>query len=162
MATISGRWNWLKRRFTILPVLIRRLHRIVGPLWLLSLGLTVAVDAAGLELPGPSIPGISFIALVLTGSYLLLRPWVRGPSTVSDRLKGLKRWTRTPSVVIRRTHRIAAALFLLLLAVGLSIEAAGGPESPLVIVPVVVFLIYLAITGTYMFLRPWGRRFRAR
>lgn len=159
-STVSDRWRSLKNRFTILPVFMRRVHRIVGVLWILSFALTLVIDTS--ELPGPSIPALSFIALIVTGTYLLLRPWVRGSTTVSERLKGLKNWTRTPSVVIRRTHRIAAALFLLFLAVGLSVTAAGNPESPLVLLPIVVFLIYLAITGTYMFLRPWVNRFRAR
>lgn len=158
--TSSDRWNWLKKRFTRLPVFVRRVHRIVAILWILSFALSLAVSTE--ELPGPSIPALSFIALIITGSYLLLRPWIRGSTTVSDRLKGLKNWTRTPAVVVRRTHRIASALFLLFLALGLSIVAAGGPESPLFLIPIVVLLVYLAITGSYMFLRPWVNRFRAR
>lgn len=161
MATaISDRWNWFRNRFTMLPVFVRRTHRIVGAVWILSFALTLAVDTS--EVPGPSIPAVSFIALVITGSYLLLRPWVRGSTTASDRLKGLKNWTRTPSVVVRRTHRIGATLFLLSLVLVLAIQAAGGPQSPLFLIPIVVFLVYLAITGTYMFLRPWVNRFRAR
>lgn len=160
--TISDRWNRLKNEFTVLPVFVRRVHRIVGALWVLSFALTFAVSSTGGELPGPSLPALSIITLVITGSYLLLRPWVRGSTTVSDRLKSLKHWSRTPSVVVRRTHRIASALWLLFLAVGLSINAAGGPESPLVIIPVVVFLVYLTLTGIYMLLRPWVDRFRAR
>lgn len=143
-----------------MAVYIRRFHRIVGAVWILSLALALAVDAAGTELPGPSIPGLSFIALVLTGSYLLFRPWVRGSTTVADRLKGLTTWTRTPAVVIRRTHRIAAGLFLLFLAIALLIAAAGGPESPVFLIRVVALLLYLALTGTYMFLRPWVNRVR--
>lgn len=158
--TESDRLNGLKNQFTTLPVFMRRIHRILGAVWLLSFALTLVVDTS--ELPGPSIPGLSFVALVITGGYLLFRPWVRGSTTVSDRLKALKNWTWTPSVVVRRTHRIAAALFLLFLALGLSILGTGGPESPLLLVPIVVFLVYLAITGLYMFFRPWVSRFRAR
>jgi hypothetical protein len=72
--TILDRWKRFKDRFRILPVIIRRVHRIVGVLWILSFALTVAVDTS--QLPGPSIPGLSFVALVITGGYLLLRPWV--------------------------------------------------------------------------------------
>lgn len=158
--TIPDRMDWLKNRFTVLPVVVRRAHRIVGILWILSFALTFVVDLSAL--PGPSIPGLSFIALIITGTYLLLRPLVRGPTTVSDRLKGLKHWTRRPSVVIRRTHRIVATLFLLFLVLALSLEAAGGLESQLVLGPIVVILLYLGITGLYMFLRPWVNRVRAR
>lgn len=159
MATSEAdRLDGLKNLFTGLPAFMRRIHRFLGTLWLLSFALTLVVDTS--TLPGPSIPGLSFIALIITGVYLLVRPWVRGPTSVSDRLNGLTNWTWTPSVVIRRTHRIAATLFLLFLALGLSIFAAGGPESPLLLVPIVVFLAYLAITGLYMFFRPWVTRFR--
>lgn len=162
--TISERWNWLTNRTVALPVFVRRFHRIVAMLWILSFALSLAVDAAGGEIPGPSIPALTFVALVLTGSYLLLRPWVRGSTTVSDRLNGLTSWSRTPSVVVRRTHRIVATLFLLalVLALGISVLGVGDPESPLVIVPIVAFLAYLAITGLSMFLRPWVNRVRAR
>lgn len=157
--TISDRWDWLKGRFTVLPVVVRRVHRIVGLLWILSLAVTFVVDTS--EIPGPSIPGLAFIALILTGIYLLLGPWVRGPASVSDRLKGLKSWPRTPSVIVRRTHRIAATLFLLLLVVALSLEATGGSAPELILAPVVVTLAYLGLTGIYMFLGPWVNRFRA-
>lgn len=156
---ISDRWNEVKNQFTVLHGFIRRAHRIVGTLWLLSFGITIFVDTS--EIPGPSIPAILFITLTVTGGSLLLGPWVRGPTTVSDRLKGLKNWTRTPRVVVRRTHRIAATLFLLLVAVALGITAAGGSEPQWVLVPIGIVLLYLAITGLYMFFRPWVTRVRS-
>lgn len=158
--TKSDRWEGFKNRIRILPGVIRRVHRIVAALWLLSFALSLVVSLG--ELPGPSIPGLSFIAVIITGSYLLLRPWVRGASTVSDRLKRLKNWNVTRPVFIRRTHRIVAALCLLFLVLALSIAAAGGPESPVVIIPIVALLGYLSITGVYMLLRPWVNRFRTR
>lgn len=159
--TISDRWNWLKNRTRILPVFIRRIHRIVGALWILSLALTFAVSSTGGDLPGPSLPGLSIVTLIVTGSYLLLRPWVRGPTTVSDRLHGLKNWNWTPSFVVRRTHRIASALWLVFLAIGLSTGAEGGPDESPIIIPIVILIVYLTLTGLYMLLRPWVNRFRA-
>ncbi len=158
---MSDRWDRLKSRFAVLPAATRRVHRVLGTVWLLSLALTLAVPSASERIPGPSIPGLSFVALVFTGTYLLLRPWVRGPTTASDRLAGLRHWTWTPSVVVRRTHRIASALFLVLLVVALAITAVSGSEPRLVLVPVVALLLYLAVTGTYMFLGPWVTRLRA-
>lgn len=159
MATsIADRWNGLKNRFTNLHGFILRAHRIVGPLWLVSLALGFVVDTS--QIPGPSIPGLLFIALLITGGYLSLRPWVRGSATVSERLNRLKQWTWKPSVVIRRTHRIAGGLFLLSLVVGLATTAAGGPEQ-LVLIPLVVILLYLALTGLYLFLSPWVNRVRS-
>lgn len=142
-----------------IPVFIRRTHRIVATLWLVSLALPLLVDTS--EIPGPSIPAILFITLLITGGYLLLRPLVRGSATVSGRLNGLKTWTWNPAVVLRRTHRIAGSLFLLSLAVALVITAVGGPEN-LVLIPLVAVLIYLAITGLIMFFRPWVNRVRTR
>lgn len=161
VTTTSDRWNRLTNRFRRLPIVVRRVHRIVGALWILSVALSYAVTSAGGEVPGPSLPALSLVTLVFTGGYLLLRPWVRR-TTVSDRLKRLTNWDVSRSVFVRRTHRIAATVWLLLLALALSIEAAGGPESPLLIVPVVVFLVYITFTGAYMFLRPWVNRFRDR
>lgn len=65
-------------------------------------------------------------------------------------------------VYIRRAHRIIAALWLLFIVIALSLEAADGPESPLVTIPIGVLLLVLAITGSYLLLRPWVQRFRAR
>lgn len=160
--TIPDRWSWFTNRFRNLPLFVRRVHRIVGALWILSVALTYAVSSTGGEVPGPSLPALSLITLIFTGGYLLLRPWVRRTTTVSDRVKRLTEWNVTRSVFVRRTHRIAGALWILFLAVGLSNEAAGGPESPLIIVPVVVLLVYATITGAYMLLGPWVDRFRAR
>lgn len=65
-------------------------------------------------------------------------------------------------VFIRRAHRVLAAMWLLFVAIGLSLEAVGGPESPLVTIPIVVFLILMVITGSYLLARPWVARIRAR
>lgn len=156
---ISDRWKEVKSQFTILHGLVRRAHRVVGTLWLGSLAVTLLFDTT--EIPGPSIPALLFITLTVTGSYLLLGPWVRGSATVSARLKRLNSWSRTPRVVIRRTHRIAATLFLLLVVVALAITATGGPEPQLVLIPIGIVLLYLAITGLYMFFRPWVTRVRS-
>lgn len=145
-----------------LSVYIRRGHRIIATLWLLSLAVTIAVPAAAEEIPGPSLPGLFFIATIVTGVYLLARPWVRGPTTVSDRLTRLKQWDLPLPGIIRRIHRIVATLVLLLLALGLSLELAGGAASELVIIPIVVFLVVLVLTGGYMFVKPWVTRVRAR
>lgn len=155
--TISERWKRLKSHLEILPAFIRRVHRIVAVLWL----LTFVVATAGVELPGPSLAGLSFIAVIITGSYLLLRPWVRGESTASDRWKRLKNWDVTRPVFVRRTHRVVATLLLFLIVLALSIQAAGGPEPQLIIVPIAALLLYLAVTGVYMILGPWVNRFRA-
>lgn len=141
---------------------MRRTHRIVGALWILSLALTYAVSAAGAELPGPSIPGLSFIALIITGTYLLLRPWVRNDSTVSARWKRLTKWNVTLPVLVRRTHRIFATMCLLFIGIAISLEVVGGTQSSLVILAIVSFLVVLVITGVSMFLSPWVNRFRAR
>jgi hypothetical protein len=158
--TISDRWDGFKNQLTLLPVLIRRVHRIVAAVWVLSFAVTLAVPAAG-ELPGPSIPGLSFITLIITGSYLLIRPWVRGNSTVSDRWKRLKQWDVTRPVIIRRIHRVLATLLLIFIGIALALEAVGVSESPFVIVPIVGLLLVAVITGGYMFFRPWVHRVRA-
>ena len=144
-----------------LPGYIRRGHRIIALLWVLSFILTLVVPAVS-ELPGPSLPALLFIATIISGSYLLVRPWIRGSTTASDQLAGLRTGTRRAPVVIRRTHRIAATLLLLFLALVLAMQAAGGPASSLLLIPVVVFLLYLALSGLFMFLRPWVSRFQAR
>lgn len=156
--TESDRKEGLRNRFTNLHGFILRAHRVIGPLWFVSLALGFVVDTS--QIPGPSIPGLLFVALLITGGYLLLRPWVRGTSTVSERLNSLKHWTWKPSVVIRRTHRIAGGLFLLSLVGGLAITVAGGPEQ-LVLIPIVVILLYVSITGLYLFFRPWVTRLRS-
>lgn len=140
---------------------IRKGHSVIAMLWLLSLVLTLAVPAASEQLPGPSIPGLLFVATVITGIYLLAGPWIRGNSTVPARLRRLKDWNIPRPAILRRTHRIIASLFLLLLIVGLSLEAVDGVQSQVVVLPIVVLLFLLVITGGYMFFRPWVARFRA-
>lgn len=157
--TISERWHGLKNQLTVLPALLRRLHRIVATVWVLSLAVTLAVPAAGEQLPGPSIPAISFIALIITGSYLLIRPWVRGNSTASARWKRLKDRDVTRPILIRRTHRILSTLCLIFIGIALALSTVGLGESPFVIVPIVGLLLVLVITGGYMFFRPWVNRF---
>lgn len=157
--TVPDRVSWLTDRFTGLPLFIRRVHRIVAILWILSFAVSLVVDTE--QLPSPSIPAITFILLILTGIYLLLRPWVRGSATVSERLNGLRTWSRKPTVIVRRTHRIAAGLFLGFLVLALASDATGGSLTELLLIPIVVLLLYLAITGLSMFLRPWINRFRA-
>lgn len=156
-STVSDRWDGVENWFRKLHVFIRQTHRVVGALWLLSVPLYAVSDVGG-ALPGPSLPLLSLVGLILTGGYLLLRPWVRGAATASDRLKRLKERNVTLPVFVRRTHRIVAALWVVLLAVGLAFE----PESPLVVVPFVVSLLYISITGGYMLLRPWVNRIRTR
>lgn len=157
--TRPDRLEGLKNQFTSLHAFILQTHRVVATLWLVSLALGFLVDTS--QIPGPSIPALLFIALLLTGGYLLLRPWIRGSSTAAERLKGLSNWTRNPSVVLRRTHRIASGLFLLTLAVALGITVATGSDPELVLIPLVIVLFYLALTGLYMFFRPWVNRFTA-
>lgn len=160
--TIADGWNGLKNQFTFLPALVRRVHRIVAAVWVLSLAVTLAVPAAAGQLPGPSIPGLSFIALLITGAYLLVRPWVRGSSNVSARWKRLKDWDVTRPVLIRRVHRILSTLCLMFIGIALALSTIGLSESPFVLVPIVGLLLVLVITGGYMFFRPWIDRFRAR
>lgn len=142
-----------------LSVYVRRIHRPLGLLWLLSLALPIVVDTS--EIPGPSIPAILFIATILTGGYLLIRPWVRDSTSMSERLNGLTDWSRPRAAIIRKSHRIAGTLFLISLVVGLGITAAFGSESQAIFIPVVVVLLYLAITGLFMFFRPWVNRARS-
>lgn len=63
--------------------------------------------------------------------------------------------------LVLRSHRVIATLWLLFIAIALSLEAVGGPESPFVTIPIVVTLLGLIITGIYMLARPWVLRFRA-
>lgn len=160
--TISDGWNGLKNQLTFLPAFIRRVHRIVAAVWVLSLAVTLAVPAASEQLPGPSIPGLSFIALIITGSYLLIRPWVRGSRPVSARWGRLKDWDVTRAVLIRRVHRILSTLCLIFIGIALALSTVGLSETPFVLVPIVGLLLALVITGGYMFFRPWINRFRGR
>lgn len=159
--TISERWTGVKNQFTFLPPFVRRLHRIVGAVWVLSLAVTLAVPAAADQLPGPSIPGLSFIALLITGSYLLIRPWIRGNSTAADRWGRLKNWDVSRSVLIRRVHRVISTILLVFIGIALGMTAVGAGESPLVLMPIVGLLLVLIITGGYMFFRPWVNRIRS-
>jgi hypothetical protein len=161
VSTISGRWNWLTDRFRFLPVFIRRTHRIVAAIWVVSLAFGLAAPNLAEQLPGPSIAGLSFIALVLTGAYLLIRPWVRSDHTVSDRWNRLKEWDVTRPVMIRRIHRILGTLLLIFIGIALALTAVGAGESPFVLVPIVGLLLVALITGGYMFFQPWVRRARA-
>lgn len=63
--------------------------------------------------------------------------------------------------LMRQSHRIIATIWLGFLALTLALEAVGV-QSLLVTVPLVVTLFVLIITGGYLLLRPWVRRFRAR
>jgi hypothetical protein len=144
-----------------LPVFMRRTHRIVAAIWLLSLALGLAAPNVAEKLPGPSVPGLSFIALVLTGAYLLIRPWVRSDRPVSNRWKRLKKWDVSRPVMIRRIHRILGTLLLISIGIGLALTAVGAGDSPLVIGPIVALLLVAVLTGGYMFFRPWVHRVRA-
>lgn len=157
LSTITARVEWFKERNVTLSFFVRRAHRVLAALWILSF----IVTTAGVELPGPSIAGLSFIATILTGSYLLLRPWFRGDRTISGLLQRLRDWDVPLSAAIRRTHRLVAGPLLLFIAMALTIEAMGGSETQLVIIPIVVMLLFLAVTGGYMLLRPWVARVRA-
>lgn len=141
---------------------IRKGHRIIAILWLLFLILTLAVPSASEQLPGPSIPGLLFIATIITGTYLLTSPWVRMDSSISDRLHRLTDWSLTKHAMLVRSHRLVATLFLVLLIAALALEAAGIGLTQEVLLPIVVVLLFNVITGVYMFLRPWVIRFRGR
>lgn len=67
----------------------------------------------------------------------------------------------TLPVYVRRGHRIIASLWLVFIITALSLEAVGGPESPFISIPIGVLLILMAITGSYLLLRPWVQRFLA-
>lgn len=61
-----------------LPALVRRSHRIIASIWLVFLGLTLALQAVGAQSLLVTIPlVVTLVVLIITGSYLLLRPWVR-------------------------------------------------------------------------------------
>lgn len=65
-------------------------------------------------------------------------------------------------VVLRRAHRIVAELFLLTIppAGYFSLSATGGEVSPVVYLPLLP-LFGLILTGGYLLVKPWVRRFRA-
>lgn len=83
-------------------------------------------------------------------------------SNISDSWEWVKDRNVSLPVFIRRAHRIIATLWLLFIAIALSLEAVGGPESPLVSMPIGVLLLVLALSGMYLLVRPWVQRFRAR
>ncbi len=62
---------------------------------------------------------------------------------------------------VRQAHRIVTSFWLLLILVALSLEFVGGIDSSVLTLPIVGLLILMVITGVYMLLRPWVRRFRA-
>ncbi len=63
--------------------------------------------------------------------------------------------------VIIKIHRIAAGLFLLLIAPAAYASATEDPASPspLVYLPLLPLLV-LTVTGAYQLVRPWIRRGR--
>lgn len=61
-----------------LPGYIRRAHRIISALWLLSFALALIATAAGVSSPVVTAPAlVLLIILIFTGSYMLARPWVQ-------------------------------------------------------------------------------------
>lgn len=61
-----------------LPAFVRRSHRIIATIWLVFLALTLAMQAVGVQSLLVTIPlVVTLVVLIVTGSYLLLRPWVR-------------------------------------------------------------------------------------
>lgn len=148
----------------VLPAYVRQAHRIIATIWLLLFILALTFDVVGgPESPLISIPlVVSLVLLVLSGGYMLLRPWVRGGATVSDRWGRLTQWNVPRQVFIRRSHRAISSVWVLLLGVGLALEAVGGPDPTAVIIAVVVLLILLILSGGYLLIRPWVLRFRAR
>lgn len=160
VSTISDRWAWFKGRFTPLPVFVRRTHRVVAVLWIISFIVSGVASAANVELPGPSIPAIAIVAAILSGSYLQVRPWIHGSRTVSERLHHLTEWDMPLPAAIRRIHRIVSALWVLLIFVAISFEVAGSTPPQALIIPVALLLLFVSVTGLYMLLRPWVQRFR--
>jgi hypothetical protein len=69
----------------------------------------------------------------------------------------------TPEMFLRRTHRVIAVLFLVTIppAAYFSFTATGDDVSPVVYFPLVP-LLGLALTGTYLLVRPWVQRLRVR
>ena len=66
-------------------------------------------------------------------------------------------------VFLRRTHRVIAVLFLVTIppAAYFSFTATGDKVSPVVYFPLVP-LLGLALTGTYLLIKPWVQRLRVR
>lgn len=66
-------------------------------------------------------------------------------------------------VFLRRTHRVIAVLFLVTIppAAYFSFTATGDEVSPVVYFPLVP-LLGLALTGTYLLVKPWVQRLRVR
>ena len=66
-------------------------------------------------------------------------------------------------VILRRTHRVIAVLFLVTIppAAYISFTATGSDVSPVVYFPLVP-LLGLALTGTYLLVKPWVQRLRVR
>ncbi|WP_423747548.1 hypothetical protein V5735_23600 (plasmid) [Haladaptatus sp. SPP-AMP-3] len=64
---------------------------------------------------------------------------------------------------LRRAHRVIAVLFLLSIppAGYFSFSAAGGEVSPVVYLPLLP-LLGLILTGGYLLIDPWVKRFQAR
>lgn len=61
-------------------VLLRRAHRAIAVLFLLAVPLAAygSLTATGSEVsPVVYLPLVPLLGLMLTGSYLLVRPWVR-------------------------------------------------------------------------------------
>lgn len=60
-----------------LPASIRQTHRVIATVWLLFLGITLALEATGgPESPFVTIPLVALlVVLVFTGGFLLLSPW---------------------------------------------------------------------------------------
>lgn len=66
-------------------------------------------------------------------------------------------------VFLRRTHRVIAVLFLVTVppAAYFSFTATGDDVSAVVYFPLVP-LLGLALTGSYLLVKPWVKRFRSR
>lgn len=66
------------------------------------------------------------------------------------------------SVYMRQIHRIIAPLWLLAIVLAIAVPALGGGAGPVLTNLAVVLLIPLVITGSYLLVKPWVNRFRAR
>jgi hypothetical protein len=62
-------------------------------------------------------------------------------------------------VVLRRAHRVIAILFLLAIPPAAYVSFKGIATSPLVYLPLFP-LFALTLTGTYLLIEPWIRRWR--
>lgn len=62
-----------------LPVYVRKAHRIIATLWLLFALLAVGVTVAGVEVPTVlfTVVGILILVLAITGTHMLVRPWIQ-------------------------------------------------------------------------------------